>query len=122
MATPVTKALPPLYPKSAFHNCPSGSVYAAPPARTRIGEKQPPQLLTVTETAAALPLLPAASRATAVNECAPLPAVVVSQVVLNGAAVTSPPSFTPSKRNCTPATPTLSLAEAVTVAPAETPC
>src|SRR5205807_5439648 len=101
--------------KSAFHNCPTGSVYATPPARTRIGLKQPPQLFTVTETAVALPRFPAASRATAVSVCEPLPAVVVSQVVVYGAAVTSPPRLAPSNWNCTPATPTLSLADAVTL-------
>src|SRR5690242_12665750 len=76
-------------------------------------------LVTVTVTVAVV-LLPAASRATAARVCAPLLALVVSQVVLKGEAVSSAPRFTPSSWNCTPATPTLSLALAETVIEPET--
>src|SRR6267378_4924082 len=70
---------------------------------------------TVTVTAAAVAVLPAASRATAVSVCAPLLAVVVSQGTAYGAVVSSRPRLAPSRRNWTPATPTLSDALAVTV-------
>src|SRR5262245_59813501 len=60
-------------------------------------------------------LLPAASRATAAKVWGPFPTMVVFQLVENGAAVSSAPKFAPSRRNCTPATPTLSEAVAFTV-------
>src|SRR5438552_966256 len=79
---------------------------------------------TVTLTAAEVAVLPAASRAKAVRVCAPALAVVVSQETEDGAAVSSAPKLAPSSLNCTPTTPTLSVALAetvtvpVTVAPA----
>src|SRR5262245_36456199 len=81
-------------------------------------------LATVTETAAEVAVLPAASRATAVNVWAPLGALVLSQVIEKGAEVSSGPGFAPSGLNCTPATAvsSVALAEMVTtpatVAPA----
>src|SRR5207249_2070802 len=72
-------------------------------------------LSTVTLTAAAVAVLPGASRATAVKVCAPLLAVVVVQEREYGTAVTSAPRFAPSSLNCTPTTPTLSEAVAETV-------
>src|SRR5882762_1180694 len=72
-------------------------------------------LNTVTVTAAAVAVLPAASRATAVSVCEPLFAVVVFQETAYGAVVSSTPRLAPSSRNWTPATPTLSDALAVTV-------
>ena len=65
---------------------------------------------TVTVTAADVVTLPAASRATAVRLCDPLLAVVVVHGTEYGAAVSSAPSAAPSRRNCTPTTPTLSEA------------
>src|SRR3989475_595016 len=72
---------------------------------------------TVTLTAAVAAVLPAASRATAVRMCAPAEASAVFQLVAYGAVVTSAPRLAPSSMNCTPTTPTLSvaLAEIVTV-------
>jgi hypothetical protein len=75
---------------------------------------------TVTVTAAEVVELPAASRALAVRECEPLVAVVVFHEVENGEVVSSAPSAVPSRKNCTPATPTLSEAEALTVVVPET--
>src|SRR5207244_10696398 len=69
---------------------------------------------TVTLTAAEVVRLPAASRAMAVSVWAPLAAVVVVQDTEYGAAVTSAPRLAPSSLNCTPPTPTLSAAVAVT--------
>src|SRR2546426_379538 len=71
----------------------------------------------VTLTAAVAAVLPAASRATAVRMCAPAEASAVFQLVAYGAVVTSAPRLAPSSMNCTPTTPTLSvaLAEIVTV-------
>ena len=40
---------------------------------------------------------------------------VVSHIVSNGALVSSAPMFAPSSRNCTPTTPMLSEASALTV-------
>src|SRR6185436_7225910 len=76
-------------------------------------------LLTVTLTAADVVVLPAASRATAVNVCRPFAVVVVFQVCVWGLAVSSAPRLMPSSLNCTPATPTLSVAvaEIVTAVP-----
>src|SRR5213592_4740843 len=71
-------------------------------------------LSTVTLTAAAVVVLPAASRATAVRVCAPLVAPVVFQEMEYGTANTSVPRLAPSRWNCTPTTPTLSVAVAAT--------
>src|SRR5438132_256924 len=72
-------------------------------------------LSTVTLTAAEVAVLPAASRATAVTLCAPLLVVVVFQEIEYGATVSSTPRSAPSSLNCTPTTPTLSVAFAETV-------
>src|SRR5207245_829497 len=77
-------------------------------------------LSTVTLTAAEAAVLPAASRATAVRPWAAFVAVVVGQEIVYGAAVTSAPKLTPSSLNCTPTTPTLSVALAETVIVPET--
>src|SRR5438445_4390674 len=71
-------------------------------------------LATLTLTAADTLLLPAASRATAVRPCVPSEAVVVSQEIEYGPVASSGPRLAPSSLNCTPTTPTLSLAFAVT--------
>jgi hypothetical protein len=70
---------------------------------------------TVTVTPADVVRLPAASRATALSVCEPLLAVVVFHATAYGALGSSPPSAAPSSVNCTPTTPTLSDALAVTV-------
>src|SRR6266704_2600104 len=70
---------------------------------------------TVTPTAAAVAVFAAASRATAVRLCVPLAAKEVFQETAYGATVSSAPRLTPSSLNWTPATPTLSEAEAETV-------
>src|SRR5207249_2962471 len=70
---------------------------------------------TVTLTGDEVVRFPAASRAVAVRVCEPLPTVVVFQDTEYGDAVSSPPRLAPSTRNTTPATPTLSEAEALTV-------
>src|SRR6266853_1869126 len=72
-------------------------------------------LATVTVTGAELVRLPAASRATAVRVCEPLLALAVFQGTEYGALVSSAPTLAPSILNCTPTTPTLSEAPAVTV-------
>src|SRR5258708_38994219 len=72
-------------------------------------------LATVTVTGAEVVWLPAASRAIAVRVCEPLLAAAVFHETEYGAAVLSAPRLAPSSRNCTPATPTLSEALAVTV-------
>src|SRR4051812_41048817 len=72
-------------------------------------------LSTVTLTGAEVVELPAASRATAVIACAPFEDEAVFQASWYGADVTSLPMFAPSTLNCTPATPMLSEADAVTV-------
>src|SRR5258706_14328532 len=59
--------------------------------------------------------LPAASRATAVKVYHPLGTVLVSAETREGAAVTSVPRLMPLYLNCTPATPRLSDAVALTV-------
>src|SRR5438445_11133663 len=71
-------------------------------------------LATLTLTAADTLLLPAASRATVVRPCVPSEAVVVSQEIEYGPVASSAPRLAPSSLNCTPTTPTLSLAFAVT--------
>src|SRR2546426_887177 len=77
-------------------------------------------LSTVPVTAAAVAVLPAASRATAVNVCDALLAVVVSHAIAYGAVVSSTPRLAPSSRNWTPTTPTLSDALALIVVVPET--
>src|SRR2546425_4047474 len=72
-------------------------------------------LSTVTLTAAEAVVSPAASRATAVRAWAAFVAVVVDQEIVYGAAVTSAPRLTLSSLNCTPTTPTLSVALAETI-------
>ena len=69
---------------------------------------------TFTGTGAERVELPAASRARAVNVCAPFATVRESHANAYGEAVSSTPALTPSTRNCTPTMPTLSLAIAVT--------
>src|SRR5712691_1859968 len=69
---------------------------------------------TVTLTDADVLRLFAASRARAASVCTPFAAGVVSQVRVYGAAVISAPRAAPSRRNCTPVTPTLSAAVAAT--------
>ena len=71
-------------------------------------------LSTVTVTAA-VAVLPAASRATAVSEWLAFVLVVVFHEIAYGFVVSSAPRLTPSSLNCTPATPTLSDADAETV-------
>src|SRR4029077_3642424 len=77
-------------------------------------------LKTVTETVAAAVVLPAASRAIAGSVGRVLLAVVVSQATEYAAVVSSAARFAPSSLNCTPTTPTLSDALAVTVVVPET--
>src|SRR3989338_7271009 len=79
-------------------------------------------LVTVTETAGATVVFPAASLATAVKVCVPAVTPVVFHTIEYGAVASSAPTFTLSSLNCTPATPTLSeaFAERVTEAPAVT--
>src|SRR5215467_12037822 len=59
-------------------------------------------LLTVTDTVVEVPRLPAASRAWAVRLCGPSVVVVVFQLALYGAVVTSAPRLAPSTLNWTP--------------------
>src|SRR5207247_438930 len=70
---------------------------------------------TVTVTGDEVVRLPAASRAVAVRVCEPLPTVVVFQEIESAVVAYSALFRAPSTRNCTPATPTLSEAEALTV-------
>src|SRR5689334_8527252 len=76
-------------------------------------------LLTVTLTVDDVPMLFAASYALATSACAPLVAVVVFQLHAYGEEV-SVDCSTPSRRNSTLVTPTLSLALAVTLTVADT--
>src|SRR5437016_5603598 len=69
----------------------------------------------VTLTAGEVVALPAASRATAVRVWAPAAAVAVFHETEWGATVSSAPRLAPSSLNCTPTTPTLSVALAETV-------
>src|SRR5207249_1410624 len=69
---------------------------------------------TVTCTLVAVPTLPLVSVALALSVWLPLVAVVVFQVTAYGGEVTGLPSGWPSRRNCTDATATLSLAFAAT--------
>ena len=75
---------------------------------------------TVTFTAADVVELPAASRATAVTVCVPFVKDVVVHEVEYGDEVSSAPRLAPSTLNCTPATPTLSEAVAVSVVEPDT--
>src|SRR5258705_13146829 len=68
-------------------------------------------MLTIAEVAR----LPAASRAMALNRCTPAVAPAEFQVVEYGEELSSVPRLAPSRRNCTPATPTLSAALAETL-------
>src|SRR3954451_3017309 len=77
------------------------------------------EFATVTVTAPDTVELPAASRARAVSECGPLPAVRVSHASEYGAVVSSTPAAAPSTENCTPTTPTSSVASAVTLTTSE---
>src|SRR5438128_8342752 len=77
-------------------------------------------LLTVTETVALVVLLPAASRARADRAWAPLEALAVFHDTEKVGPDCSAPNAAPSSRNCTPATPTLSEAVAVTVTTPDT--
>src|SRR5205085_1436783 len=78
-----------------------------------VGALPPPPIVTVT--AADVVALAAASLATAVSEWLPAMAVPLPHVSVYGAVVTGAPRFAPFSLNCTLATPTLSLAVAVTV-------
>ena len=75
----------------------------------------PPELDTVTPTAADMAMFPARSRAMAESEWAPFETAIVLQSIEYGALVISEPRFTPSSWSWTPVTLTLSLADAVTV-------
>src|SRR5688572_8613243 len=72
-------------------------------------------LLTWTETGADTVELPAPSRAVAVTVCVPDATPRVLQETVYGERVASVPTAAPSTRNCTPATPTSSLAVAASV-------
>src|SRR6266850_364827 len=69
---------------------------------------------TVTEMRVLVVMLPLKSLATAARLCVPRLAVEESHCTVYGELCTSLPRFTPSNRNCTPATPTLSEAAADT--------
>jgi hypothetical protein len=79
----------------------------------------PVVLLTVTVIVADVALFPATSRTRAARVCAPLAAVVVFHVIEYGALV-SGAGGRAVDRNCTPATPVLSDAEAEIVVVPET--
>src|SRR5205807_2370148 len=72
-------------------------------------------LSTVTLTTAEVAVFPAASRATALRVWMPLLAMVVFHDREYGAAVTSAPRLASSSLDCTPTTPTLSVALTETV-------
>src|SRR5881296_1492230 len=72
-------------------------------------------LSTVTLTAADVAVLPAASRATAIRLWEPPATSVVFHEREYGTVVSSAPRLAPSSLNCTPTTPTLSVALAETV-------
>src|SRR5205807_2249614 len=90
---------------------PLTAVPAAGPVMATVGGV----LSTVTLTAAEVTVLPAASRAVAVNVCDPSATPAVFHATAYGADVFSAPSGAPSTKNCTPATPMLSAALALTV-------
>src|SRR5205823_5244128 len=75
---------------------------------------------TVTVIADDVPRLPAASRATAVRTCEPFASPARRSSDLYGELVSSAPRLAPSSLNWTPATPTLSEADADTVIVLET--
>ena len=64
--------------------------------------------------------LPAVSNARAVSVWAPFATVRVSHARAYGAVASWTPTSVPSTRNCTPATPTLSLALAMTFTMSDT--
>lgn len=70
-------------------------------------------LFTVTDIELDVAVLPAASLAVAVTVCVPLETPTVFHEPEYGATVSSLPRLTPSSLNWTPATPTLSEAEAL---------
>ncbi len=70
-------------------------------------------LFVVTVIAPEVVEFPAASRAIARSVCEPLGVLAEFQDIENGELVSSAPIFTPSRVNCTPNTPTLSVAVAV---------
>src|SRR5207248_1946900 len=72
-------------------------------------------LETVTVTAGAVAVLPAASRATAVSVWEPLLAVAVFHETEYGGGVNATPRLAPSSLTSTPPTPTLSASVAVTL-------
>src|SRR5436309_1770808 len=77
-------------------------------------------LETVTLTAEEVVRLPTASRATAVSVCEPLPTVVVFQEAGSDEGRVCEARLAPSRRDWTPAVPTLSEAEVLTVVVPET--
>ena len=87
----------------------------SPDAMTSIASPMDGVLDTVTWTPADLVVFPAASRATASSRWLLFEAPVVFQTIEYGLAVSAVPRLAPSSRNCTPRTPTLSLAFAETV-------
>jgi len=93
--------------------CPEVGLVMATAGATR-------SLLTVKLTPAEVVLLPAASRAVAATVWVPFERALVSSETVYGAAVSSAPRSAPSSRSRTPATPTLSLAAAVTLMVPET--
>ena len=91
---------------------PSSNEYAA----TRPGDGGGAVLFTVTFTGTDVSRLPDASRARALTAYGPFETVNVFQEIEYGAVVSSAPRGEPFTRNCTPATASLSVAEAETVA------
>src|SRR5688572_26559632 len=85
----------------------------APPGGCRISSRGG-MLLTVTVTVDDV-VLPAASRARALMACAPLVVVRESHTISYGAAASSLLIGAPSRRNCTPATASSSVASARTM-------
>src|SRR5262245_57218050 len=88
-----------------------------------LGDKESPVRTgceTVTLTLAAVAVLPEEAAARAESGCGRWRAVVVFQLNVYGGVVTGAPIGAPSNRNCTPATATLSEAEAVTATVPET--
>jgi hypothetical protein len=94
--------------------CEEETAVAVNPVGTDGGVVSGVPLLTVTVTLALVVLFPAASFAMARSVCEPLLEVAVFHETEYGEAVSRLPKFAPSSWNCTLATPTLSLAFAVT--------
>jgi hypothetical protein len=94
--------------------CVDDIAVAVSPVGTLGGVVSADELFTVTVTAVLVVLLPAASLAIARTVCEVFVAVVVFQETEYGAVVSNAPRLAPSSWNCTLATPTLSLALAVT--------